>query len=51
MVPARIEGLEAVGTGGGSTCPAGPSRWADGVVFTGTGPPIQVPGQPRPIRG
>jgi mycobactin lysine-N-oxygenase len=50
VVSAQVEGMEAVGdrwrldlSGDGT----GRSElWADSVVFTGTGPPIRVPGQP-----
>jgi mycobactin lysine-N-oxygenase len=51
VVSASVAGLEAEGDGWrvslspGSSSAAG-ELWADGVVLTGTGPPIRVPGQP-----
>jgi mycobactin lysine-N-oxygenase len=55
VISARVEGVEAVGdrwrlglSGAQSGAQPGPSELrADGVVFTGTGPSIRVPGQPR----
>jgi mycobactin lysine-N-oxygenase len=50
VVSAQVEGMEAMGDQwrlGLSGDPSGRSElWADGVVFTGTGPPIRLPGQP-----
>ena len=50
VVSARVEVADAVGDRwrlGLSGAPSGdPELWADGVVFTGTGPSIRVPGQP-----
>ena len=52
VVSASVAGLEAVGdrwqvsVSPGSSA-VGEKLWADGVVLTGTGPPIRVPGQPR----
>src|SRR5580698_188834 len=43
---AQIEGLEAVGDRWRLDLSGGSELRADGVVFTGTGPPIRVPGQP-----
>ena len=50
VVSAQVVGMEATGDRwrlGLSGDPSGRSElWADGVVFTGTGPPIRLPGQP-----
>ena len=46
VISARVEGLEAVGDRWRLGLSGGSGLWADGVVFTGTGPPIRVPGQP-----
>ncbi len=46
VVGAQVEGLEAVGDRWRLDLSGGSALWADGVVFTGTGPPIRVPGQP-----
>ncbi len=47
VVRAKVEGLETMGDRWRLDLSGGSGLWADGVVFTGTGPPIQVPGQPR----
>ena len=46
VVSARVDGLEAVGDRWRLDLSGGSGLWADGVVCTGTGPPIRVPGQP-----
>jgi mycobactin lysine-N-oxygenase len=46
VVTAQIEGLEAVVDRWRLDLSGGSELRADGVVFTGTGPPIRVPGQP-----
>ena len=46
VVSAQVEGLEAVGDRWRIDLSGRSGLRADGVVFTGTGPPIRVPGQP-----
>jgi mycobactin lysine-N-oxygenase len=47
IVAGEVTGLEAAGSRWRLTVePAGQSLWADGVVITGSGPPIRVAGQP-----
>jgi mycobactin lysine-N-oxygenase len=50
VISARVEDVEAAGDrwriGLSGEQPGDPELWADGVVFTGTGPSIRVPGQP-----
>jgi mycobactin lysine-N-oxygenase len=54
VISAEVAGLETVGDRWRlSLSPVSPAPeqapaelWADGVVFTGTGPPVRVPGQP-----
>ncbi|HEY2520760.1 MAG TPA: SidA/IucD/PvdA family monooxygenase [Streptosporangiaceae bacterium] len=46
VVSAQVEGLEAAGDQWRIDLSGRPGLRADGVVFTGTGPPIRVPGQP-----
>lgn len=47
IVPAEVAGLEAEGQRWRLEIRPGAAIWADGVVFTGAGPPITVPGQPE----
>ncbi len=47
IVAGEVTGVEAVGEGWRLELERGEAIWADGVVFTGPGPPISVPGQPR----
>lgn len=47
IVASAVIGLEAVGEGWQLTLEPGEEIRADGVVFTGAGPPIEVAGQPR----
>jgi mycobactin lysine-N-oxygenase len=46
VVPAEVVGLEAEGQRWRLALQPGGVLWADGVVCTGTGPPVTVPGQP-----
>jgi mycobactin lysine-N-oxygenase len=47
VISARVENVEAVGDRWRLGLSDGPTElWADGVMFTGTGPSIRVPGQP-----
>jgi mycobactin lysine-N-oxygenase len=46
IVTGEVVGLEAVGERWRLALQPGEALWADGVVFTGAGPPIGVPGQP-----
>jgi mycobactin lysine-N-oxygenase len=46
VVRAQVDGLEAVGERWRLDLSGESELRADGVVFTGTGPPIRVPGQP-----
>jgi mycobactin lysine-N-oxygenase len=46
IVAAEVTGLEAVDGRWRLEVSPGEALWADGVVFTGAGPPIPVPGQP-----
>jgi mycobactin lysine-N-oxygenase len=46
IVAAEVTGLEADGKRWRLTVEPGEAIWADGVVFTGAGPPIRVAGQP-----
>ncbi len=47
IVAGEVVGLEAAGGRWRVTLEPGEPIWADGVVFTGPGPPISVPGQPE----
>jgi mycobactin lysine-N-oxygenase len=47
IVTAEVTGLEADGERWRLTVDPGEPIWADGVVVTGTGPPIRVHGQPH----
>jgi mycobactin lysine-N-oxygenase len=47
IVPAGVAGLEAEGERWRLAVQPGDPVWADGVAFTGAGPPVTVPGQPR----
>jgi mycobactin lysine-N-oxygenase len=47
VVAGEVTGLEADGERWRLTLGDGETVWADGVVCTGAGPPIRVPGQPR----
>ena len=47
IIAAEVTGLEADGGRWRLTLEAGEVIWADGVVITGTGPPVRVAGQPR----
>jgi mycobactin lysine-N-oxygenase len=47
IVVGEVTGAEAVGQGWRLELEREEAVWADGVVFTGSGPPISVPGQPR----
>jgi mycobactin lysine-N-oxygenase len=47
VVPAEVVGLEAEGQRWRLALRPGDALWADGVVCTGTGPPVTVPGQPE----
>jgi mycobactin lysine-N-oxygenase len=47
IVVGEVTGVEAVGEGWRLELERGEAISADGVVFTGPGPPISVPGQPR----
>jgi mycobactin lysine-N-oxygenase len=47
IVVGEVTGVEAVGQGWRLELEREEAIWADGVVFTGAGPPISVPGQPR----
>jgi mycobactin lysine-N-oxygenase len=47
IVPAEVSGVEAEGERWRLAVQPGEPLWADGVVFTGAGPPVTVPGQPR----
>jgi mycobactin lysine-N-oxygenase len=46
IVAAEVAGVEAVDGRWRLAVEPGEAIWADGVVFTGAGPPIPVPGQP-----
>ena len=46
VVPAQVVGLEAAGERWRVAVEPGEAIWADGVVITGPGPSITVPGQP-----
>jgi mycobactin lysine-N-oxygenase len=46
IVAAEVVGLEADGERWRLAVEPGEAIWADGVVITGAGPPIRVPGQP-----
>jgi len=47
VVAAEVAGLEADGPRWRLELRPGDALWADGVVCTGTGPPVTVPGQPE----
>jgi mycobactin lysine-N-oxygenase len=47
VVAGEVVGLEADGERWRLALGGGQTVWADGVVCTGAGPPIRVPGQPR----
>ncbi len=47
IVAGEVTGLEAVSAQWRVALERGEAIWADGVVFTGPGPPISVPGQPH----
>ena len=47
IVVGEVTGVEAVGGGWRLELERGEAIWADGLVFTGPGPPVSVPGQPR----
>ncbi len=47
IIAGEVAGLEAVGGRWRLALAQGEEVWADGVVFTGAGPPIGVAGQPR----
>ena len=47
IVAGEVTGVEAVDGRWRLALAEGETIWADGVVFTGAGPPISVPGQPR----
>ena len=47
IIAAEVTSLEADGGRWRLTLEAGEVIWADGVVITGTGPPVRVAGQPR----
>ena len=47
IVAGEVAGLETNGGRWRLALKEGEAIWADGVVFTGAGPPISVPGQPR----
>jgi mycobactin lysine-N-oxygenase len=47
VVTGEVVGLEAVGERWRLAVEPGEAFWADGVAFTGAGPPIEVAGQPR----
>jgi mycobactin lysine-N-oxygenase len=47
IVVGEVTGVEAVGERWRLALEQGEAIWADGVVFTGPGPPISVPGQPH----
>jgi mycobactin lysine-N-oxygenase len=47
VVAGEVVGLEADGERWRLALGGGETVWADGVVCTGAGPPIRVPGQPR----
>ncbi len=47
IVAGEVAGVEAVGERWRLALEQGEAIWADGVVFTGPGPPISVPGQPH----
>ncbi len=46
IVAGEVAGLEAVDGRWRLALEEGEAVWADGVVFTGAGPPVTVPGQP-----
>jgi mycobactin lysine-N-oxygenase len=46
IIAGEVVGLEAAGGRWQLAVTPGEAIWADGVVFTGAGPPISVPGQP-----
>jgi mycobactin lysine-N-oxygenase len=47
VIVGEVVGVEAVGGRWRLALEQGEVVWADGVVFTGAGPPIGVPGQPQ----
>jgi mycobactin lysine-N-oxygenase len=47
IVAGEVAGLEAAGGRWRLALGSGKVIWADGVVFTGAGPPVRVPGQPQ----
>jgi mycobactin lysine-N-oxygenase len=47
IITGEVVGLEAVGERWQLALEAGEAVWADGVVFTGAGPPTGVAGQPQ----
>ena len=47
IVAGEVAGLEAAGDRWRLALGSGEVIWADGVVFTGAGPPVRVPGQPQ----
>jgi mycobactin lysine-N-oxygenase len=47
IVPGKVVGLEADGERWRLAVEPGEAIWAEGVVVTGAGPPIRVPGQPH----
>ncbi|HYB47197.1 MAG TPA: lysine 6-monooxygenase, partial [Streptosporangiaceae bacterium] len=46
IIAAEVTGLEAAGGRWRLALEPGEATWADGLVITGAGPPIRVPGQP-----
>jgi mycobactin lysine-N-oxygenase len=47
IIAGEVAGVEAADGRWRVTLERGEAIWADGIVFTGPGPPITVPGQPR----
>jgi mycobactin lysine-N-oxygenase len=47
IVAGEVTGLEADGERWRLALGPGQPIWADGVVFTGAGPPVSIPGQPQ----
>ena len=46
IIAGEVVGLEAVGARWRLAVQPGEALWTEGIVFTGAGPPIRVPGQP-----